>query len=69
MTLGEILKVAGIEARCWPVPAFGQADPSTEVYVNGAPVRKAYMVRLTTDEPRTVVNRLCLEYGFEAVGE
>lgn len=60
MTLEELLKIAGVDAK-YPLPAFGQADPSTEIYVNGAPVRNAYMVRGASGG-HIALNRLVLEY-------
>ena len=60
MTLGELLKIAGVDVK-YTLACFGQADASTEIYVNGAPVRNAYMVRGASGG-HTVLNRLVLEY-------
>lgn len=57
MRLGEILNVAGVHAS-YPPPCLGQADAGTEVYVNGAPVKMAYMMRSSHG-----LNRLVLEYS------
>lgn len=56
MRLGEILNTAGVDAK-YHLPWLGQADASTEVYVNGAPVTRAIMVRSSFG-----LNRLLLTY-------